>query len=76
MADQPTMDGSGLRRAQEALGLSDAQLAPLLGLASAQQVRRFKENPAASSWRPLRPWHVRLLAAYLSGYRPPDWPRR
>lgn len=75
MTDEPTMTGNELRAAQAALGLSDAQIAPLLGLSAAYQVRRFKVDPAASSWRPLRPWHVRLLQAYLAGYRPADWPQ-
>lgn len=51
------------------LGLTQAQLAPLLGYGAASRVSEIangKRTPGASV--------VRLLRAYLDGYRPDDWP--
>jgi DNA-binding transcriptional regulator YiaG len=62
-----------IRAAREALGLSQPQLAAMLrysvkGNAAARvsEVERGKPMDAA---------RVELLRAYLSGYRPQDWPK-
>lgn len=56
------------RAALDALGLTQSQAAPLLGYGTQARVSDFvsgKVNPPAV---------VRLLQAYLDGYRPADWP--
>jgi len=69
-----TFTSEELRQAQQDLGLSDSQLAAMLGC-DEQHVRRMKvRDQNAGSWRPVKPWHARLLRAYLDGYRPADWP--
>lgn len=59
---------------RKSLGLSQMQLAPLLG---------YKPNKTCSivsrmerGDKPIQPAHARLMLAYYSGYRPPDWPLR
>lgn len=61
-------------QARLALGLSRAQLAALLDLKTPQDVQRMEMPEAASTHRrpPVRA--VRLIRAYLAGYRPADWP--
>lgn len=42
-----------------------------------QTARRLERDPEYySTARPLAPRMVRLIEAYLSGYRPPDWPKK
>lgn len=72
---EPTFTAEQLREAQQQLGLSDSELAPLLGCTEVQLRRMKVENPALPSHRPVRPVTARLLQAYLDGYRPRDWPR-
>ena len=74
MIDQPTMTPAEFRKAQLELGLSDAQLALVLGLENAQHVRRLKADPEKEHHRPVKGTHARLIRAYLDGYRPADWP--
>lgn len=75
MTDHPTFTPDEFRQAQHALGLSDAQMAAMLGMENADNVRRFKVTKhGAPSHRAVKPWTARLLQAYLDGYRPPDWP--
>lgn len=75
MTDQPTMTADEFREAQHKLGLSDKQLAAVLGFANAVQVRRLKVRQAdLASARPVSATVARLMRAYLDGYRPADWP--
>lgn len=74
MIDQPTMTPAEFREAQRELGLSDAELALVLGLENAQHVRRLKAEPGKEHHRAVKGTHARLLRAYLDGYRPKDWP--
>lgn len=68
------MTADDFREAQHTLGLSDFQLAELLGC-QPTQVRRMKvRDPALPSHRPVSETTARLLRAYLDGYRPADWP--
>lgn len=60
-----------LKRAQKLLGLSNPQFAQVMGV----------QETTVARWRTGGPSNVqvpataqRLLAAYLDGYRPPDWP--
>jgi hypothetical protein len=72
---QPTMTPEEFKQAQRALGLTDAQMSAMLGMENPDNLRRFKVmKPDANSARVVKPWHVRLLKAYLAGYRPDDWP--
>lgn len=53
----------------DTLGLTQAQLAPLLGYgapARVSEIARGKRVPGDAV--------TRLLRAYLDGYRPADWP--
>lgn len=51
------------------LGLSQAQLAKMLGFGSQPRVAEIEAERRPIS-RPIE----RLMRAYLSGYRPEDWP--
>ncbi len=55
--------------ARAKLGLSQPQLASVMGLdpLSVSRIERGVKPP------PVR--YVRLLRAYIKGYRPDDWPR-
>jgi len=58
-----------IRTACETLGLTQAQLAAVMGLRGASGVSEWvtgARKPGRQS--------VRLLRAYLDGYRPADWP--
>lgn len=68
-----TMDHEEIQRARVALGLSVEDMARMLGHAAVHQ-RRLESSPAVDMHRVARPTTVRLLRAYLDGYRPDDWP--
>lgn len=61
-----------IKQARQKLGLSTAQLATLLDT-DPQTIRRMEQSETANTFRRPAPRMVRLLRAYLSGYRPPDW---
>lgn len=56
------------------LGLTQAQLAKLLGYAHGSTVGAFEVDPASPTTRPIPPLLVRLMRAYEAGYRPKNWP--
>lgn len=63
------MTPAEFREARHSLGLDQAQMAAMLGYGAGSRVSEVeggKRRPAESV--------VRLLRAYLGGYRPPDWP--
>ena len=62
-----------LRGARTELGLSVMQMAALLET-DAQTIRRMEQTPLAKTFRKPASRMVRLLRAYLCGYRPKDWP--
>lgn len=65
----PLMTPDDFRRARKSLGLTQSQAAALLGYgaqARISDIERGVENPSKSV--------IRLLQAYVSGYRPDDWP--
>ena len=62
-----------IKQARHAMGLSVADLARLLDT-DAQTVRRMEQSESASTFRRPAPRMVRLVQAYMMGYRPPDWP--
>ena len=58
-----------IKQARQSLGLTQGQLAPLLGYGDKGRVSELErgiERPGAAV--------LRLLRAYLDGYRPADWP--
>ena len=64
------MTPTELKQARSDLGLTQAQMAPLLGYGHTMRVselERGTRQPGQSV--------VLLIAAYLRGYRPDDWPR-
>lgn len=67
------MTPAEVRAARQSLGLTQAQLAPLLGYAPGPN----PQSPVCALERGRREIDgakARLLRAYLDGYRPPDWP--
>lgn len=63
------MSPAEFREARQSLGLNQHQLAAMLGYgapARISEIERGIEAPGASV--------LRLLRAYLDGYRPADWP--
>jgi transcriptional regulator with XRE-family HTH domain len=63
-----------LARARKRLGLTLEQMAMVLGYEGAQaksQVQHLENGR-----RTIRPAQRRLTEAYLSGYRPKDWPEQ
>lgn len=55
-----------------ALGLTLEQMATLLGYSGKQ--RRQMQHDLETGRREIRDPQRRLAEAYISGYRPPDWP--
>ena len=58
-----------LTQARKALGLTQAELAAMLGMGA--QTRISKMENGGTITEPTR----RLVQAYLDGYRPADWPQ-
>lgn len=67
------MKPAELKEARHKLGLSVTDLARMLDT-DPQTVRRMEQTEDANTFRRPAPRMVRLIAAYLSGYRPSDWP--
>lgn len=61
-----------IKEARVKLGLSQTQFATLLGY-SGSQIRQ-QMHDLETGKKPLRDAQRRLIEAYLSGYRPKDWP--
>lgn len=68
------MTGAQFKAAREELGLTQTELLPLLGY---QRDPRYRKHISEMERgvKTIQPTHARLMKAYLSGYRPPDWPR-
>lgn len=60
------------KKARTKLGLSPTQMGQMLGY-QGENVRQMVYEIEAGK-KPLMPCQRRLLEAYLSGYRPRDWP--
>jgi len=69
MSSLPQMSAFEVSEARRRLGLSQEQLAYMLGFE-----RRHALSSVETGARPLRAPQQRLLEAYLAGYRPEDWP--
>jgi len=61
-------------RARDRLGLTLEQMATMLGYQGEQ--RRQMQYDLETGRRPVREPQRRLVEAYLSGYRPADWPQQ
>ena len=61
-----------LARARKRLGLTLEQTAFMLGYEGEQA--KSQVHHLETGRRQIRPAQRRLIAAYLSGYRPDDWP--
>jgi transcriptional regulator with XRE-family HTH domain len=63
------MTPAELRKARHSLGLTQLQAARMLGYGAATRVAELERGARAPGESV-----VRLLRAYLDGYRPSDWP--
>ena len=68
------MTPTEIKQARHAMGLTVPQFAALLDT-DPQTVRRMEQSETANTFRQPAPRMVRLIAAYVSGYRPDDWPK-
>lgn len=62
-----------IKAARVKLGLTQTQMGQLLGY-SGEHVRQMVYEIEQGD-KPLMPCQRRLIEAYLSGYRPKDWPK-
>lgn len=62
------------RQARQTLGLSLDQMALMLGYGGEYVNRKKQVHQLETGERPIREPVRRLMEAYLSGYRPGDWP--
>ena len=67
------MDYKDIKLARQALGLSLSEFAEMLDT-DPTTTRRLEMDPRHSTARQPAPRMVRLVTAYLDGYRPADWP--
>jgi DNA-binding transcriptional regulator YiaG len=67
------MDHTEIKAARQALGLSLSEMAEMLDT-DPTTTRRLEMAPHNSTARQPAPRMVRLVTAYLDGYRPADWP--
>lgn len=67
------MTPTQIKEARRMLGLTQSQLAQLLET-DPQSIRRMEMDPSAATHRKPAPRMARLIAAYLDGWRPADWP--
>lgn len=68
----PQFTATQIVEARRKLGLTQIQLADMLGI-GLRQVKRLEGDAPANSGL-IQPYAARLLQAYLDGYRPADWP--
>ena len=62
-----------IKEARQKLGLTLPQLGKMLDT-DETTARKMEMSPDKSTHRKPAPRMVRLINAYLSGYRPDDWP--
>ena len=63
------MDGQQIKAARKQLGLTQTQLAEVMGYSNDTYISRVETGSRGMSEQAQR-----LLQAYLDGYRPKDWP--
>ena len=66
------MTPSETKSARQSLGLTQAQMADMLGYQGDNLKQMMYDIETGR--RPLRAPQGRLIVAYLKGYRPDDWP--
>ena len=64
-----TMTGDEIREARKHLGLTQSQLAEVMGMTDKSYISKL-ESGGVNLGRTSQ----KLLQAYLDGYRPKDWP--
>lgn len=62
-----------IKAARRQLGLSTGEMADMLDT-DPKTMRCLEAHEGSNMYRPPAPRMVRLLEAYLAGYRPADWP--
>lgn len=62
------MTGAEFKAGREALGLTQAQLAKLVGYGSQSRIAECEKRDDVPACQ------ARIMQAYIDGYRPPDWP--
>ena len=67
------MNHAEFKAARLSLGLTPIQLANLLGVAR-EYIYRLEATPDKKGKRKASYCMVKLIRAYLEGYRPSDWP--
>ena len=67
------MTPTDLKQARHKLGLTQAQLGAMLDT-DGQTIRRMEQPEDTKTFRKPAPRMLRLLVAYMAGYRPDDWP--
>ena len=65
------MTAGEIRAARGVLGLTQAELAAVMGYGDKSRIAELERGARAAG-----PAAVRLLQAYLEGYRPADWPEK
>ena len=69
------MDGQDLKTARQTLGLSQHDMGLMLGYEDSKHLRG-QIHKMESGDKPVRECQRRLVEAYLTGYRPADWPAK
>ena len=67
------MTPADFKEARHQLGLTMTDRAPLLGYYGKNGDRLIRRMEGGT--RTIRPAQIRLMRAYLDGYRPADWPK-
>jgi len=68
------MTPSDVKYARQALGLTLKDFSVMLDT-DASTIRKMELQEGSSQYRRPAPRMVRLIMAYLNGYRPVDWPK-
>lgn len=69
-----TMTPDQIKQARHKLGLSTSKMGRMLDIKDGRTYRAYEAPETASMHRPPPARLVRLMQAYLDGYRPHDWP--
>ena len=67
------MTPTEFKEARHTLGLTLSQAARLLGYRGKHAMQQIRQMESGD--KSIRPPQIRLMRAYLDGYRPEDWPK-
>ena len=70
------MTPTEIKEARLTLGLTVKQFGAMLDITDERAMRKHMANPDSATYKPPSSRMVRLINAYLLGYRPEDWPER